>query len=253
MFTVNGKTITFKARRVPAAGAFPPGSLASLGNVMTDGTGNSTLYLGDPSVATSIATVGDLTTAIDLASGRRYVASVSAGVATLGSVPPAATAAGITTLSSSTGADLSITGKADSLKALNLTAAVGAGDYHAQRGSCDQRCHARQPVEDGSTLNVNGKTITFKNANAAAPAAVPTGSGISNTNLRHGWRRQLDRLPAGRHGRRCRSLPSIIATGIKTVTHRGRCRPPSRTQLVRLLRRSPRTARSSSAPALLPT
>ena len=38
-------------------------------------------------------------------------------------------------------------------------------------------------VEDGSTLNVNGKTITFKNANAAALGAVPTGSGISNTNL----------------------------------------------------------------------
>ena len=79
VFTVNGKTITIKAAALPAVGALSAGqSIAGTGsNVITDGTGNSTLYLGDPSVATSVATVGDLTTAIDLASGRRYVASVS--------------------------------------------------------------------------------------------------------------------------------------------------------------------------------
>ena len=34
-------------------------------------------------------------------------------------------------------------------------------------------------VQDGSTLNVNGKTITFKNAALPLAANVPTGSGVS--------------------------------------------------------------------------
>ena len=183
VFSVNGKTITIKAAALPVVGALTSGqSLA--GNVVTDGTGNSTLYLGDPSSATSVATVGDLTTAIDLASGRQYVTAVNAstGVATLAGTA-SATVAGITTLSSSTGADLSITGKADSLKALNLTAAVGAGATTLTAARATSGTSLGNLVEDGSTLNVNGKTITFRNANAAALGAVPTGSGISNTNL----------------------------------------------------------------------
>ena len=183
VFSVNGKTITIKAAALPVVGALTSGQ-SILGNVVTDGTGNSTLYLGDPSSATSVATVGDLTTAIDLASGRQYVTAVNAstGVATLAGTA-SATVAGITTLSSSTGADLSITGKADSLKALNLTAAVGAGATTLTAARATSGTSLGNLVEDGSTLNVNGKTITFRNANAAALGAVPTGSGISNTNL----------------------------------------------------------------------
>jgi len=181
VFTVNGKTITIKAAALPAAGALASGQSIA-GNVVTDGTGNSTLYLGDPATSNSVATVGDLTTAIDLASGRQYVASVSAGVATLAGTA-STTLLGITTLSSSTGADLSITGKADSLKALNLTAAVGAGATTITAARATSAASIGNLVEDGSTLNVNGKTITFKNANAASLGAVPTGSGISNTNL----------------------------------------------------------------------
>jgi flagellin len=183
VFSVNGKTITIKAAALPVVGALTSGqSLA--GNVVTDGTGNSTVYLGDPSVATSVATVGDLTTAIDLASGRQYVTAVNAstGIATLAGTA-SATVAGITTLSSSTGADLSITGKADSLKALNLTVAVGAGATTLTAARATSATSLGNLVEDGSTLNVNGKTITFRNANAASLGAVPTGSGISNTNL----------------------------------------------------------------------
>jgi flagellin len=183
VFSVNGKTITIKAAALPVVGALTSGqSLA--GNVVTDGTGNSTVYLGDPATSNSVATVGDLTTAIDLASGRQYVTAVNAstGVATLAGTA-SATVAGITTLSSSTGADLSITGKADSLKALNLTAAVGAGATTLTAARATSGTSLGNLVEDGSTLNVNGKTITFRNANAAALGAVPTGSGISNTNL----------------------------------------------------------------------
>ncbi|CAN7330332.1 DUF1522 domain-containing protein [Bradyrhizobium sp. LjRoot220] len=179
VLTVNGKTITIKSGTVPGAATLAAG-LSSVGNVVTDGTGNSTIYLG--AGAQSDASVGDLTTAIDLASGRQYVASVASGVATLGGTA-STTLAGITTLSSSTGADLSITGKADSLKALNLTAAVGAGNTTLTAARATSAASIANLVEDGSTLNVNGKTITFKNANAAALGAVPTGSGISNTNL----------------------------------------------------------------------
>jgi flagellin len=179
VFTVNGKTITLKAATVPGAATLAAG-LSSTGNVVTDGSGNSTLYLGTG--AQSDASVLDLTTAIDLASGRRYVASVTSGAATLGGTA-STTLAGITTLSSSTGADLSITGKADSIKALGLTAAVGAGNTTITAARATSAASLSNLISDGSTLNVNGHTITFKNANAAALGAVPTGSGVSNTNL----------------------------------------------------------------------
>ena len=183
VFSVNGKTITIKAAALPVVGALASGQSIA-GNVVTDGTGNSTVYLGDPAVTNSVATVGDLTTAIDLASGRQYVTAVNSGtgVATLAGTA-STTLAGITALSSSTGADLSITGKADSLKALKLTTAVGAGSTTLTAARATSATSLGNLVDDGSTLNVNGKTITFRNANAAALGAVPTGSGISNTNL----------------------------------------------------------------------
>jgi flagellin len=180
-FTVNGKTITIKAAALPAAAGLASGS-SEKGNVVTDGSGNSTVYLGAPAGTQSVATVGDLTTAIDLASGRQYVASVASGVATLGGTA-STTLAGITTLSSSTGADLSITGKADSLAVLGLTSAVGAGATTITAARSTSGGSLGNLITDGSTLNVDGHTITFKNANAAALGAVPSGSGVSNTNL----------------------------------------------------------------------
>ena len=66
---------------------------------------------------------------------------------------------------------------------MNLTAAVGAGATTITAARATSAASIGNLVEDGSTLNVNGKTITFKNANAASLGAVPTGSGISNTNL----------------------------------------------------------------------
>jgi flagellin len=180
-FSVNGKTITIKAAAVPSAVGLASGS-SEIGNVVTDGSGNSTVYLGAPAGTQSVASVGDLTTAIDLASGSQYVASVSAGVATLGGTA-STVAAGITTLFSSTGADLSVSGKADSLKALGLTTAIGAGATTITAARATSATSLGNLVTDGSTLNVDGHTITFKNANAAALGAIPTGSGVSNTNL----------------------------------------------------------------------
>src|ERR1700682_2529947 len=75
--TVDGHTITFKAGTAPAAGAAPAGS-GVLGNIVTDGGGNSTVYLG--TTGTPLATVGDLGMAIDLASGVQKAVN-TAGVA----------------------------------------------------------------------------------------------------------------------------------------------------------------------------
>ncbi len=179
-FTVNGKTITVKAAAIPAAASLSTGQ-SYVGNVVTDGNGNSTLYLGDPATTNSAADVGDLLTAIDLASGARYVDSVASGLATLAGTA-SSIAGGIVTLRTSTGADLSVTGKADSLKALNLTSAVGGGATTISATRAASSTSLGNLIADGSSLIVNGKTITFKNSNVAAEGAVPTGSGVYNTN-----------------------------------------------------------------------
>ncbi|MDA9463884.1 DUF1522 domain-containing protein, partial [Bradyrhizobium sp. CCBAU 53415] len=122
-------TITFRAGSAPTGTSIPSGSGVNAGgSILTDGNGNSTVYLGTTAAPT--ANVNDLLTAIDLASGVQ-TASISSGVATIG-VASGATAssiaAGIATIKSSTGADLSITGKADFLKGLGLTSATGSGN-----------------------------------------------------------------------------------------------------------------------------
>src|SRR5260370_1150911 len=122
---VNGKTITTRPAALPGVASLAAGA-SEIATVVAAGNGNPTVSLGAPANAQSTGTVGDLTTAIDLASGSQYVASVASGVATLGGTATT-TLAGITTLFSSPGADLSITGNADSLKAPKLTTALGAG------------------------------------------------------------------------------------------------------------------------------
>ncbi len=77
--TVNGKTITFKTSDAPSAAGVPAGA-GVLGNIVADASGNSNIYLGTSPTTTS-ATLGDVLTAIDLASGVKST-SVTAGVAT---------------------------------------------------------------------------------------------------------------------------------------------------------------------------
>lgn len=172
VLVVNGKTITFRAGNVPAAASVPAGSGFS-GNVVTDGNGNSTVYIGTTAAPTG--TVQDVLNAIDLASGVQK-AAITAGTATLSnsSGTNAAIAGGVLTLTTGTGADLSITGKSDLLKALGLTTATGSGNVTVTKARLTTSATLGTLVDDGSTLNVDGKTVTFKNA--AAPAAAPAGS-----------------------------------------------------------------------------
>ncbi|UWU90496.1 DUF1522 domain-containing protein [Bradyrhizobium sp. CB1015] len=170
--SVNGKTITFKAQAAPTTA--PTGSSLVGNNVVTDGSGNSIIYLGT-STTTTNATVGDVLGAIDLASGVAYnnggTVTANAGQ-TLSSI-----AAGAVTLKSSTGADLSVSGKADALKALGLTTASGSGTAIVSAARTTSAATLGSLVQDGSTLNVNGKVITFKNA--PTPAASASHTGIS--------------------------------------------------------------------------
>jgi flagellin len=172
-FTVNGHTITFKAGAVPTSA--PTGS-AIAGNLVTDGSGNSTVFIG-ASTTTSSATVGDVLGAIDLASGVGQVSSgavvINAGQA-LSSIT-----AGVISLQTSTGGDLSVSGKADFLKALGLTPALGSGitTVNATRttGGTGSTATLGTLIQDGSTLNVDGHTITFKNAPTPTASASHTG------------------------------------------------------------------------------
>ena len=61
--TVDGHTITFKTGAAPAAGSVPAGS-GVLGNLVTDGNGNTQVFLNG-----GAGSVGDLLNAIDLATG----------------------------------------------------------------------------------------------------------------------------------------------------------------------------------------
>ncbi len=181
--TVNGKTITFRAGSAPASTAVATGSGVS-GNIVTDGNGNETVYLGTTSTPT--ATVGDLLTAIDLASGVKS-AAITSGAATItlsGATVGVAQVAssitgGVVTLRSSTGADLSVTGKADLLKGLGLTTATGSGNATVTAARTTSSSSLGSLIQDGSTLNVDGKTITFKNAQSPQSAASVTSGGVS--------------------------------------------------------------------------
>ena len=183
--TVNGKTITFRTGAAPATQ--PTGwGLDATGHIATDGNGNSIIYMGTGAAPTG--TVNDLLSAIDLASGVKS-ATISAGAATIavsGAAGPVGTlqvassiAGGQVTLKSSTGADLSVTGKADFLKALGLTAATGAGNANVTAARSTTAGSLGTLVKDGSTLNIDGHTITFKNAQTPQSAASVTSGGVS--------------------------------------------------------------------------
>jgi flagellin len=205
VLSVNGKTITFKASAAPAAAGVPAGS-GVLGNIVADTAGNSTIYLGTSSTTTT-ATLGDVLTAIDLASGVKSNA-VTSGVAafsTNSGQTASSVSGGAVTLKSSTGADLSVTGAADFLKSLGLTTATGGGNTTVGAVRTTSASSVGALIQDGSTLNVNGKIINFKNA--ATPAASASHTGVTGNVETDGAGTVADVLKA-----------IDLATGVQTAT-----------------------------------
>jgi len=212
VFTINGKTVTVKAATTPSAASLSSGSGVS-GNVVTDGSGNSTVYLNGNT------TVGDFLTAFDLASGVK-LAALSGGVATVttaaGQTASTISVGGAIQLQSTTGQDLTLTGKADDLAALGLTNSTGGGNatVHAFRTTSTNSLSAL--IQAGSTLNVDGHIITFKDAVAPTAAAVATGSGVSGNVVTDGSGNSTVYLQGG-------ALQDVLnaidlATGVQTAT-----------------------------------
>jgi flagellin len=215
--TIDGHTITFKLGTAPAAAAVPAGSGVS-GNLVTDGNGNSTVYLG--STGTPSGTVGDLLNAIDLASGVQK-AAISSGAATLSnsSGTNASITGGAITLTTGTGADLSVTGKANLLNALGLTTAVGGGSVTVNKARTTAATYLGTLIQDGSTLNVNGKTITYTNAASPVAANVPAGSGLTGNVVTDGNGNSIVYLQSATLADTLTALD--LATGVKTAANAG--------------------------------
>jgi flagellin-like hook-associated protein FlgL len=175
--TVNGHTITFSATALPATGVVAAGS-GEVGNVLTDGVGNSTIYLGTGTTTT--ATVGDVLNAIDLASGVQTAVNTSGVDAPthVGNTISSVSAAGELTISSAAGGTTSITGAADILNFFGLTNAVGSTNATVTVNSATSAATTANLVQAGSTLNVNGKVITFTSAVPPANTSVAAGSGV---------------------------------------------------------------------------
>jgi hypothetical protein len=123
---VDGHTISFKNASTPSAANVPSGSGVS-GNVVTDGNGNSTVYLQS-------ATVADVLKAVDLATGVR-TASNSGGTASVttasGQTNSAVNLSGVLQLSTGVNSDLSITATGNALSVLGLTGATGSASAGA--------------------------------------------------------------------------------------------------------------------------
>ncbi|MCK1625808.1 DUF1522 domain-containing protein [Bradyrhizobium sp. 147] len=211
--TVDGHTITFKAADVPTGTNIPSGS-GTVGNVLTDGNGNSTVYLG---ATAATGTAQDLLNAIDIASGAQTV-SIASGAATLsGGGTANSIAAGKVTLNTGTGADLSITGRSDLLKALGLTGAAGSGQVTVTQARSTASTTLGTLIQDGSTLNVDGKTITF--SNAKTPTTVATGSTQVGNLVTDGNGNSTVYLQAGNVNDILNAID--LATGVQTVKTAG--------------------------------
>ncbi|WOH64408.1 DUF1522 domain-containing protein [Bradyrhizobium sp. BWA-3-5] len=223
VITVNGKTITFAAGDAPGVNGSTntaPAGFTQLavsagvttGNVYSDANGNSIVYLGGTSGSPVKASVGDLMAAIDIASGAQ---SNVAGVLTPNAgQSPSTITAGVLAFKSSTGADLSITGKADTLAALKLTGSLGAGNVTVGAARTTAAGSLGNLIQDGSTLNVDGKTITFKNA--PTPAASATHTGVSGAVETDGNGNSTVYLQAAKLSDVLNAID--LATGVQTAT-----------------------------------
>jgi flagellin len=145
------------------------------------------------------------------------IASGAATLSTNTSQTVSSITAGAITLNSSTGADLSVTGKADALKALGLTTATGSGNATVGANRTTSSASLGTLITDGSTLNVNGKTITFKNAGTPLAANVATGSGVTGNIVTDGSGNSTVYLETGTVADVLNAID--LATGVKTTVN----------------------------------
>jgi hypothetical protein len=215
-FTVGGHTITFKSGAIGAA-TVPSGSGVT-GNILTDGSGNSTIYLG-ASATTSTANVGDVLKAIDLASGTQTAANASgvATVTTTAGQTVSTIAAGSLHVQSTTGANLDITGTADLLHSLGLSNATGGGAVTSTAIRTAGTGTLSAILQTGSSLNVDGHVIVFKDGVAPSAANVATGSGVSGNLVTDGNGNSTVYLGSATTADLLKAID--LATGVQTATN----------------------------------
>ena len=216
VFTINGKTVTVKSAATPSAATLASGTTGVSGNVVTDGGGNSTVYLN------ANTTVGDFLKAFDLASGVQ-VASNSSGTATVstasGQTVSTINGSGAILLQSTTGQDLTLTGKADDLAALGLTSSTGGGNATVQSFRTSSATSLNTFIQAGSSLNVDGHVITFKDAATPATAAVASGSGVSGNVVNDGSGNSTVYLQSATLSDVLNAID--LATGVQTTSNSG--------------------------------
>jgi len=161
---VDGHTITFKNANAAALGAVPTGSGVSNTNLVTDGNGNSTVFLQG-------GTVADVLTAIDLATGTK-TASIAGTTATVttaaGATASTIASNGTLKLSTGTASDLDITSTGNALSVLGLTGPTGNDtSFTAARTA--------------GTGGINGKTLNFTSFNGGTAVNVTFGDGTGGT------------------------------------------------------------------------
>jgi flagellin len=215
--TVNGHTVTFSAAAVSvAAGSGQVGATS----LVTDGNGNSTIFLG--AAATTTATVGDVLNAIDIASGVQ-TAAISSGAATLSTAAntsaSSVSTAGELAISSTGGGTTSISGANDILKFFGLTNATGSTVGTVTVGSASSAATTANLVQDGSTLNVDGKVITFKSATVPSASSLPIGSGFTGNIVTDGNGNSTVYLQGATIADTLNAID--LATGTKTASNSG--------------------------------
>ena len=159
---VNGKTITFRNAAAPAAINVPTGS-GVLNGVVTDGSGNSTVYLQN-------GTMSDVLTAVDIATGAQKASISASNVLSLnpGTGVASQVIAGALKISTGTAADLTISGTGNALVALGLAGNTGTNtNFTATRAA--------------GVGGISGTTLTFSSFKGGTPVNVTFGDGTNGT------------------------------------------------------------------------
>jgi len=215
VFTVNGKTVTVKQAAVPTAASLIGTGSGVLNDVVTDGSGNSTVYLN------ATTTVGDFLKAFDVASGvQTATITTTTGVAAIAGASGqtiSSISGGKISLQSTTGNNLTVTGKADNLAALGLTASLGSGNATVEAFRSTSATSLNAFVQAGSTLNVDGKTITFTDAPTPGTSAVPSGSGVSGNVVTDGSGNSTVYLQSATLADVLKAID--LATGVQTASN----------------------------------